>query len=322
MTRIYAATSSHFALLSSSGTGFEVDITLKDAGIQCLAVDPRDSGVVYAGSRGQGIFASVDGGMNWTALDFPERDVFALAVSRADGALYAGTEPSKLFVSRDQGGSWREIEALQAIPSRPSWSFPPRPHTSHVRWIAPNPHDADLLLVGIELGGVMRTADGGRTWRDHPRGAIADCHALAWHESAVGQAYEVGGGGPAARSKDGGLTWETMTAGTELTYGWALAVDPDDADVWYMSASPSARHAHRLDEAQARIYRSADGSPWVAVTAEPLTAMPYGLAVSAGVLYAGMSDGSLLASNDAGESWRDVPMVGDKLDRIRAMVVV
>ena len=98
--------------------------------------------------------------------------------------------------------------------------------------------------------------------------------------------------------------------------------DPDDPDVWYMSASPSAGHAHRLGDAQARIFRSADGAPWVAVTAEPLTAMPYALALSAGVLYAGMSDGSLRASSDAGGSWRVVPLAGDKLDRIRAMVVV
>jgi hypothetical protein len=53
----------------------------------------------------------------------------------------------------------RELVALLELPSRPSWSFPPRPWTSHVRWIAPSPHDADLLLIGIELGGLMRSTE-------------------------------------------------------------------------------------------------------------------------------------------------------------------
>jgi hypothetical protein len=45
-------------------------------------------------------------------------------VHPADGTLYAGTEPSRLFVLRD-GAEWTELEALQDIPSRERWSFPP-----------------------------------------------------------------------------------------------------------------------------------------------------------------------------------------------------
>ena len=88
--------------------------------------------------------------------------MFSLAVSPADGAVYAGTEPSRLFRSDDSGESWRELDALLELPSRPTWSFPPRPWTWHVRWIAPSPHDAGLLLVGIELGGLMRSTTAAR----------------------------------------------------------------------------------------------------------------------------------------------------------------
>jgi len=64
-----------------------------------------------------------------------------------------------------------------------------------VRWIAPSPHDAGLLLVGIELGGLMRSTDGGETWLDHRPGAQRDVHSLAWHPRVPGRAYEAGGGG-------------------------------------------------------------------------------------------------------------------------------
>src|SRR5919204_2294093 len=145
---------------------------------------------IYAGLREGGVRRTLDAGRSWLDCALPEPGVFSLAVSAADGAIYVGTEPSRLFRSDDRGESWRELDALLELPSRPHWSFPPRPWTSHVRWIAPSPHDAHLLLVGIELGGLMRSTDGGETWQDHRPGAQPDVHSLAWHPSVPGRAYE------------------------------------------------------------------------------------------------------------------------------------
>ena len=138
-------------------------------------------------------------------------DVFSIAVA-ADGAVYAGTEPSALFRSGDGGETWEELDALQQIPSKPTWSFPPRPWTSHVRWIAPSPNDPQLLLVGIELGGLMRSDDGGASFADHAPGAQPDVHSLTWHPTEPDRAYEAGGGG-AAWSTDGGASWERADHG-------------------------------------------------------------------------------------------------------------
>jgi photosystem II stability/assembly factor-like uncharacterized protein len=231
-------------------------------GMQCLAADPRDPDTLYAGSHGEGVWKSTNRGDDWTRLEFAEPNVFSLAISPADGAIYVGTEPSKLFVSRDEGGSWREFEALQQIPSRPSWSFPPRPWTSHVRSVAPSPHDGRLLLVGIELGGLMRSDDGGETWSDHRPGAQKDVHALTWHPSEPRRAYEAGGGG-AAWSHDSGRSWQPADIGRDRHYTWGLAVDPDDPDCWYVSANPGARLAHYGSEnADAYIARWRGAGPW------------------------------------------------------------
>jgi photosystem II stability/assembly factor-like uncharacterized protein len=151
-----------------------VERSLAGSGAQCLAANPTDPDIVYAGLRERGVRRSIDGGRSWVECPLPESAVFSLAVSAADGAVYAGTEPSRLFRSDDDGQSWRELKALLELPSRPQWSFPPRPWTSHVRWIAPSPHDAALLLVGIELGGLMRSSDGGASWQDHRPGAQPD----------------------------------------------------------------------------------------------------------------------------------------------------
>src|SRR3712207_8997676 len=46
--------------------------------------------------------------------------------------------------------------------------------------------DPNLVVAGIELGGVMRSPDGGETWEDQRPGAYADCHNLAAHAAAPG----------------------------------------------------------------------------------------------------------------------------------------
>lgn len=285
--------------------------TLREPGIRCLAVSGE---TVWAGCP-RGVFRDLDG--NWERTAF-EGDVFSLAVG-PDGAVYAGCEPSALHVSEDGGASWRELVALQEIPSRPRWSFPPRSWTSHVRWIAPNPHDPRLLLAGIELGGVMRSTDAGETWEDHRPGAQPDAHQLAWHPTAAGRAYEAGGGG-AAWSTDGGATWQPADEGRDRHYTWALAVDPEDADRWFLSVSTSPFAAHGGADPHARVYRWQDGGPWHALDDAPTHAMPYALTFdSARSLIAGLADGRLFASPDRGDTWNRLELRGDVPERILAL---
>jgi photosystem II stability/assembly factor-like uncharacterized protein len=322
MTELLVATGDGFARITQRGGDWSVRSALTGAGVQCLALDARQAGTIYAGSRGQGVWKSSDGGENWQNLNLPQPDVFSVAVSPVDGVVYAGCEPSMLFRSEDGGQSWQELSALHEIPSAPTWSFPPRPWTSHVRWIAPSPHDAALLLVGIELGGLMRSVDGGETWEDHRPGAQRDVHALAWHPRVHGRAYEAGGGG-AAWSHDGGETWQPADKGRDRNYTWALAIDPSDPDCWYISASPGPRQAHSDGNAQAFIYRWRGGGPWQALDGglpQPLNSMPYALAHAGEALYAGLSDGRIYASRDAGDTWQPLGLTGEPLASVRALV--
>jgi photosystem II stability/assembly factor-like uncharacterized protein len=317
---LYASTGDGIARLDESNGAWGVALSLRGSGAQCLAVDPRDAEVVYAGLREDGIRRTSDGGRTWKDCNLPAPGVFSVAVSVVDGAVYAGTEPSALFRSDDDGESWRELTGLLELPSRPSWSFPPRPWTSHVRWIAPSPHDADLLLVGIELGGLMRSVDGGASWQDHRPGAQRDVHTLAWHPQVEGRAYEAGGGG-AAWSEDGGETWQPADAGRDRHYTWAVAVDPADPGAWYVSASTGPFAAHGGNDPEARIYawREDEWRPLAGGLPEPLPAMPYALVATAGRLFAGLADGQLWESTDRGESWHACALEGDPLLRLNAL---
>jgi photosystem II stability/assembly factor-like uncharacterized protein len=323
--RLHGTTGDAVFTLERGSRAWSARLALEGSGAQCLAVDPREQDTLYAGSPRQGLFKTGDGGRSWERLDLPHEAVFSVAVSAVDGAVYAGCEPSMIFRSSDGGASWRELSSLRSLPSAPTWSFPPRPWTSHVRWLAPSPHDASLLLAGIELGGVMRSADGGETWADHRPGAQPDVHSLAWHPSAAGRAYEAGGGG-AAWSRDGGDTWEPADRGRDLHYTWALAVDGSDPDRWYVSASPGPQYAHRPGQARGKLYRwQADEGRWQTLGGglpQPLGNMVYALASGPGWLFAGLIDGEIYASRDSGDSWNRLPMGADhRLPGITALVI-
>lgn len=323
MLRLYASTGDGIARLDSLSGGWMVELSLAGSGAQCLAVDPSDPDVVFAGLREAGLRRTTDGGRTWVDCLLPSPGVFSVAVSAADGAVYAGTEPSALFRSDDGGNTWTELTTLLDLPSRPSWSFPPRPWTSHLRWIAPSPHDADLLLVGIELGGLMRSIDRGATWQDHRPGAQRDVHSITWHPQAEGRAYEAGGGG-AAWSRDGGETWQAADAGRDRHYTWAVAVEPSNADAWYVSASTGPFAAHGRGDPRARIYAWRDSS-WHALGGglpEPLDAMPYALLATNDRLFAALANGQLWESHDRGESWHPAPLEGDELTRLNALAGV
>jgi photosystem II stability/assembly factor-like uncharacterized protein len=320
MARLYAATGDAVARLDENAGVWRTALSLTGSGAQCLALDPSDPDVVYAGLREGGVRRTTDGGETWVDCMLAAPGVFSLAVSAADGAVYAGTEPSALYRSDDRGENWVELAGLLDLPSRPRWSFPPRPWTSHVRWIAPSPHDADLLLVGIELGGLMRSTDRGETWHDHRPGAQPDVHSLAWHPRAEGRAYEAGGGG-AAWSEDGGDSWHAADEGRDRHYTWSVAVDPVDPELWYVSASTGPYAAHGGGDPRALLYGRRDGA-WHALAgglSEPLPAMPYALVAFEGGLVAGLADGRLWGSKDRGESWTRYELQGDPLTELHAL---
>ena len=322
MARLYAATGDGIARLDEAGGVWRVELFLAASGAQCLAVDPTDAETVYAGLRQGGVRRTSDGGRKWIDCGLPERAVFSLAVSGADGAVYAGTEPSRLFRSDDGGDNWRALDGLLELPSRPTWRFPPRPWTSHVRWIAPSPHASDVILVGIELGGLMRSTDGGETWQDHRPGAQSDVHSLAWHPRVAGRAYEAGGGG-AASSTDWGESWQSADEGRDRHYTWSVAVDPEDPERWYVSASTGPYAAHGGGDPQARIYRRVAGEPWQPLTdglPEPLPAMPYALIpADEQRLFVGFAKGQIWESGDSGDSWQPCNPDGEALTGLNAL---
>src|SRR5260370_40275671 len=126
--------------------------------------------------------------------------VMSVAVSAAEevggyGVVYAGTESSAIFRSEDQGKSWRELAALRELPSARTWSFPPRPWTSHIRWITPDPLMPGRVFAAAEAGPLVRSLDRGQTWEDRRPGGPFDTHTLVMHPLAARRLYSAASDG-------------------------------------------------------------------------------------------------------------------------------
>ncbi len=302
--------------VQENGDHWTVDTQLEGKEITCIAGDPRRPGVIYAGTRDEGVLCSIDGGLSWSAAGLSGRTVKAVAASRAaPGLLYAGTKPACLFVSPDYGRHWEELSAFRKIFSRRFWFSPAEaPFTAYVQGITISPSAPDTIVVGIEFGAVVRSTDGGRTWEDHRRGALRDCHTITFHITDGDWVYEAGGtGAGAAFSRDGGKTWTQPKSGLDRHYGWACASDPARPEIWYASLSPAPSKAHSEGNAQAHIFRCNGNGEWKKLGGglpQPLDHMPYALVTDPqepGHVYAGMSSGDVWRSRDWGETWEQMP---------------
>jgi photosystem II stability/assembly factor-like uncharacterized protein len=330
-TRIYALTGDDVVAFGLEGAQpSDPQSLLRGVGARCLAIDPRDPDRVYVGTLDSGLYASDDGGLTWRTDEgrLDDRRVLSVAVSPSHqeagiSVLYAGTEPSNLYRSEDGAHRWQRLPALRDVPSEPRWSFPPRPWTHHVRTIALHPTDRDWLAVGIELGGVIRSCDGGVSWIDHNPEAHSDAHELLTHPLAPDRVYEAAGQG-IARSTDRGETWTKFEDGLDRRYAWAQALDPADPDLWYVAVSRSPFAAHGSGDGQAHLWRSR-GDGWVAVDrwgdSAELRRMPYALTTlpeHPNRLLVGLRGGTLLLSDDAGESWTRLALELDDIVSLEA----
>lgn len=319
-TVLYLATDHGPRIVTRRSDRWWADSPLGGRAATCLAVDPERPERVVC-DAGKGVSLSEDAGRTWRrVLDGGAHGrITALAVGAAEragghGVIYVGTEPSAVLRSDDGGATWHRCEGLDELPSSSEWSFPPRPQTHHVRWIEPDPHRAGRLFVAIEAGALVRSPDGGRTWRDRVPGGPYDTHRLITHPRAPGRLWSAAGDG-FFESDDGGDSWRRSEEGLRFRYCWSVAVDPGDPRSVVLSAAPGARQAHTSEHAESALYRRTGDGPWQQVrdglpaprdTRAPVLATS---PAEPGVFYAA-ADTGLYRSADRGGSWQRLEVDG------------
>ena len=265
--------------------------------IRALAVDPKNSNVVYAGAD-NGIYRSEDSGMNWAKLDSPMDGlkIWAIAINPSDpNTIFAGTSPPFLFRTRDGGKSWEKLSA--AIAQECAIGLP------RITALVVDPVDSDTVLAGVEIDGVYRSRDGGDTWSQVQGITNPDIHGMAF---SLGEQKTVLVSTPREifASKDDGETFQSLMTSSSLPMPYCrwVAVKPDNPEVLFVANGDAAVGN------TGTIRRSTDGGQsW---EERPLPVEPnspvWNFATNAAdpeLILANSVYGELYRSQDGGDSW-------------------
>jgi photosystem II stability/assembly factor-like uncharacterized protein len=220
--------------------------TESEGDVQCI--DDGHHGV-YVGTS-DGVYRRRETG-DWEQVA-AVGDVTSVAV--AESGVWAGTEPSAVYHA-PEGRDFEQCAPLDDLPSSGDWAFPPRPSTHHVRWLEWTPQ---RLYAAVEAGALLRSEDGGASWRDRVPTGPMDTHSMATHPKRPDLAYSAAGDGFYV-TEDGGDSWQTAEEGLDRTYCWSVVCDPTDPDSLLLSAAYGARSAHTFETADSAVFRRGGG---------------------------------------------------------------
>ena len=185
--------------------------------VRALTVHPHDPRTLYLGSE-QGLFRSSDGADHWNRLESPldGRQIWSvLLLPKAPEVILAGTCPARLFRSEDGGRSWTE-------PSAPMVQECPRIMHTRVTTLVADPTEPETVWAGVEIGGLHRSRDGGRTWQAVGRGLSSlDIHALAIvPANGQGKRFLASTNNDLNLSTDDGQTWQPLQISKALPWSY------------------------------------------------------------------------------------------------------
>ena len=293
--------------------------------VQAITIHPTNPDVVYVATQ-DGPYRSADGGERWERPDFPTGvQVWSILVHPANPrVLYAGTSPVGVYRSDDGGDTWRPLPGVNQPERVRMKSF-----VCRVMRLAADPASADEIYAALEVGGVMRSLDGGQSWEDCSAGLLKlaerphlksqidsdtdiegmmDGHALCVSAARAGTVFLAVRMG-LFRSEDRGASWQDMEVGrfSPLTYARDVRVAPHDPRVLYACLSPAARSE------DGSLYRSSDlGETWTRFDrGVKATRTMMAVALHPGDpdhVYCAARSGQVFGTRDGGRTWREDPL--------------
>jgi hypothetical protein len=251
--------------------------------------------------------------------------IWALAAAPAD-RLWCGTLPGGLFRSSDGGEHWELIRALWDHPARRQWSGGGADWPG-IHSVLVDPRDPADVTVGVSVGGVWNTGDGGEHWEPRTKGmwaaymppdragepAVQDPHRVVrcpgvpdvlWcqHHNGV------------FRSLDAGRNWEEIKTVQPSCFGFAVAVHPREPDTAWLV--PAIKDEQRIPvDGRLVVARTRDGGASFEVLSAGLPQehaydLVYRHALdvdgTGASLAFGSTTGGLWTSDDAGDTWQEI----------------
>ncbi len=299
-------------------------IGLPEKRICALAYEAGDPQVAYAGTEGDGLYRSIDGGQSWAKLPAPAAPYVCAIVAPATNLVVAGagddsgTQGTGVYKSMNRGVDFSAgtggIEAFPVLDislgggayyaassgggifksaDAAAWSQVANGLPSlYQRRVTVHPSNSNIAYCGAGSSTMRKTVDGGALWTAMSGGPFANIVRLRSSDSSVWIGTLTSGVWTAAHAASG------FTDTSNGLY--------DDNDVWDVAAVPS-------DESEvlilnSTIQRSTDqGATWQAIAPSPEPPSSSRLAVyhfgATHAVYLVSSSGVVMRSTTGGAPW-------------------
>ncbi|HEY8401749.1 MAG TPA: Ig-like domain-containing protein, partial [Cytophagaceae bacterium] len=186
--------------------------------VTCIAVDKKNTNVIYVGSPGGGLWKTTVGGNNWIPLtdNLPVMEVFSVEIDpNNSNVVYMGTAGGGILKSTNAGASW--VQATAGISSN-----------ARINRILVDPTNSNILIAATTTG-MYRSTNGGVSWSLTANGEFNDAEFKPGNTSivhATGDRY--------FRSTNNGVSYIQITNGLPNAGRAFVSVTPANPNYVYV----------------------------------------------------------------------------------------
>jgi photosystem II stability/assembly factor-like uncharacterized protein len=286
-----ATNDSIYKTRDNGATWIPVTEGLGHARVLSLAIHPIHTSTIYAGTLGDAVYRSVDGGNQWSIINAGLKE----HVTVVNAFVFHPRDPDTILAATTVG-------FFKTINGGMMWDEMPNKGMDSVYIVsaALDPTDTNVLYAGTS-GGVYKTVDGGQTWHEANNGLVRlepgtalsmGVNALVMDPVKTTTLY-AGTTRGAFKTTDGAMSWTKIQDGMGERYVASLLIHP-------------ATNRTLFAGTQSGVYQSTDGGEhWTALN-NGLTNLSIRSLVmhpqDPNSLYAG-TQGGFFKTTDGGLSW-------------------
>jgi photosystem II stability/assembly factor-like uncharacterized protein len=182
--------------------------------VRALAVHPQNPEIVYAGTQA-GPYRSADRGEHWEKVELPDHGLPVWSVlfhPHDPDTILVGCENCEIYRSDDAGEHWTRLPVNVRFPD--ITTAPGANPAKRVLKMDAATGEPDLIYAAIEVGGTLRSWDGGEHWENLSHGQYlnddtVDMHGVLVSRWRPGTVYAVARAG-LFHSADGGDHWRPV----------------------------------------------------------------------------------------------------------------
>jgi photosystem II stability/assembly factor-like uncharacterized protein len=294
---------------------------------------------VVAGTRGDGIWVSENFGESWTKPNRGKRGgpgkVRCVTIDPTNARrIYVGCEPIDMFVSEDFGQSWLRVESVWDDPFIQTIPYPGAAVEPHMRDIVVDPSNPDTLYAALQVGFMLKSTDGGETWRLMNKGLDCDVHTIVLDPHDPKHVYIATGGSDSRKenapgkalyvSEDGAETWTPLAMEFPETYGVPITLDASAPGYVYscVASGPPGSRSRNPDYRSIPIRSTDGGKTWnpLNMGADFSKNFPEAIVVDdehPGRVYMAFDDGNFYLSEDHGDSWAHLDLKLPSVENVK-----